>query len=37
MKPVLSIFPRANERLAEISTKFEVEKQQNRSFFTQHS
>ena len=26
-----------NERLAEISTKLEVEKQQNRSFFTQES
>ena len=37
MKSMLSVFPRANERLAEISTKLEVEKQQNRSFFTQHS
>ena len=31
MKSMLFIFPRANERLAEISTKLEVEKQQNRS------
>ena len=37
MKPVLSIFPGTNKRLAEMSTKLEVEKQQNRSFFTQDS
>ena len=32
-KLVCSIFPRTHERLAEISTKLEVEKQQNRSSF----
>ncbi|KAB0373362.1 hypothetical protein FD755_015021, partial [Muntiacus reevesi] len=37
MKSVLSIFPRTNERLAEISTKLEVEKQQNRSLLSTHS
>ena len=34
MKSVLSIFPRTNERLAEVSTKLEVEKQQNRSLLS---
>ncbi|XP_043740953.1 uncharacterized protein LOC122682174 [Cervus elaphus] len=34
MKSVLSIFPRTNERLAEISTKLEVEKQQKRSLLS---
>ena len=33
IKLVFSIFPRTHERLAVISTKLEVEKQQNRSFF----
>ena len=31
---VFSIFPRTNERLAETSTKPEVEKQQNRSLLS---
>ena len=31
MKLVFSIFPRTNERLAEMSTRLEVEKQQSRS------
>ena len=33
-KLVFSIFPRTHERLAEISTKLEVEKQQNRSLLS---
>ena len=34
MKSVLSIFPRNNERLAEMGTKLEVEKQQKRSLLS---
>ena len=34
IKLVFSIFPRTHERLAVISTKLEVEKQQNRSLFS---
>ena len=33
IKVVFSIFPSTHERLAVISTKLEVEKQQNRSLF----
>ena len=34
MQSVLSIFPRNNERLAEMGTKLEVEKQQKRSLLS---